>query len=45
MVPLRRLPDRAAPVVALLLIATSELMVGLAMSGNGRRRRCCRRCC
>ena len=32
MVPLRRLPDRAAPIVALLLIATSELMVGLAMS-------------
>jgi uncharacterized membrane protein len=32
MVPLRRLPDRAAPFVALLLIATSELMVGLATS-------------
>jgi uncharacterized membrane protein len=31
MVPLRRLPDRAAPIVALLLIATSELMVGLAV--------------
>jgi len=31
MVPLRRLPDRAAPFVALLLIAVSELMVGLAM--------------
>jgi uncharacterized membrane protein len=31
MVPLRRLPDRAAPFVALFLIATSELMVGLAV--------------
>jgi uncharacterized membrane protein len=30
MVPLRRLPDRAAPFVALFLIAVSELMVGLA---------------
>ena len=30
MVPLRRLPDRAAPFVALFLIATSELMVSLA---------------
>ncbi len=34
MVPLRRLPDRAAPMVALLLIATSELMVGLATSSQ-----------
>jgi uncharacterized membrane protein len=34
MVPLRRLPDRAAPIVALLLIATSELMVGLAMKAG-----------
>jgi len=34
MVPLRRLPDRAAPFVALLLIATGELMVSLAI-GNG----------
>ena len=34
MVPLRRLPDRAAPFVALLLIATGELMVALAL-GNG----------
>jgi uncharacterized membrane protein len=32
MVPLRRLPDRAAPIVALSLIATGELLVGLAMS-------------
>jgi uncharacterized membrane protein len=32
MVPLRRLPDRAAPIVALSLIATSELLVGWAMS-------------
>ena len=31
MVPLRRLPDRAAPFVALLLIAISEVIVGLAM--------------
>ncbi len=31
MVPLRRLPDRVAPVVALALIATSEVMVVLAM--------------
>ncbi len=31
MIPLRRLSDRAAPGVALFLIATSELMVGLAM--------------
>ena len=31
MVPLRRLPDRAAPFVALVLIATSELIVGAAM--------------
>ena len=31
MVPLRRLPDRAAPFVALLLIATGELIVGAAM--------------
>jgi uncharacterized membrane protein len=30
MVPLRRLPDRAAPFVALFLIATGELMVSLA---------------
>jgi uncharacterized membrane protein len=30
MVPLRRLPERAAPIVALLLIATSELMIALA---------------
>ncbi len=30
MVPLRRLPDRAAPIAALLLIATSELVVGAA---------------
>jgi uncharacterized membrane protein len=35
MVPLRRLPDRAAPVVALLLIAGGELMVGLAMRAGG----------
>jgi uncharacterized membrane protein len=34
MVPLRRLPDRAAPFVALLLIATGELLVSLAI-GNG----------
>jgi uncharacterized membrane protein len=34
MVPLRRLPDRAAPLVALLLIATSELVVG-AVARNG----------
>jgi len=34
MVPLRRLSDRAAPIVALLLIATSELMVGFAMQAG-----------
>ena len=31
MVPLRRLPDRAAPFVALFLIATGELMVSLTI--------------
>jgi uncharacterized membrane protein len=31
MVPLRRLPDRAAPIVALLLMAASELLVELAI--------------
>ena len=35
MVPLRRLPDRAAPFVALLLIATSELMVGAGDASTG----------
>lgn len=35
MVPLRRLPDRAAPIVALLLIATGELMVELATLQHG----------
>jgi uncharacterized membrane protein len=34
MVPLRRLSDRAAPVVALLLIATIDLMAGLAMQAG-----------
>jgi uncharacterized membrane protein len=34
MVPLRRLPDRVAPFVALFLIATSELMVGFAMKAG-----------
>jgi uncharacterized membrane protein len=34
MVPLRRLPDRAALIVALLLIATNELMVGLALQAG-----------
>ena len=34
MIPLRRLPDRAAPIVALLLIAAGELMVGLTMRGG-----------
>ena len=34
MIPLRRLPDRAAPLVALALIAGGELLVRLAMSAG-----------